>query len=83
MVPHWTLKDIVPSVMVRVPEDFGVVDVFEVLDGAVIEPSAPWVVEQRELRFEGVPLSNAVPTRVIVLAGDKAVRGEVAAAMAH
>lgn len=83
MVPHWTLKDAVRSVMVQVPEDFGVADVFEVLDGAVIEPSAPWVIDKREFRFEGVPLSNAVPTRLFVLAVNKTLRGEVAAAMTH
>ncbi|MBI5532046.1 MAG: hypothetical protein HY898_04975 [Deltaproteobacteria bacterium] len=83
MVPHWTLNSIAPTVRVQVPGDLGVADVFEVLDGAVVDSSAPWAVDQRELRFEGVPLSNDTPVRLIVLASSKDLRSEVAAAMAH
>jgi hypothetical protein len=83
MVPHWTLNSIAPTVRVQVPQDLGVADVFEVLDGAVIDPSAPWALAQRELRFEGVALSNDTPVRLIVLASSNDLRSEVAAAMAH
>ncbi len=79
-VPHWVLKDYAPTVSVTVPEDFGVHEVFEVRDGGVWDLATAPVVQGRELWFGAVPLSNAVPVRLYVLASDPSVRDRVAAA---
>ncbi len=82
LVPHWILADLNPSVGVIVPDDFGVVDIFEVnLDRTVSDPSFAWSVSGRTVTFAGVPLSNAVPVRLVVLAADLSVRDDVQAAM--
>lgn len=87
-VPHWVLADAAPDVVLDIPDDFGVVDLFEVaVEGDVFDPASrvardvdfPVRVAGRSVTLEGVALSNARPVRLIVLAADEAVRGEVLA----
>jgi hypothetical protein len=81
LVPHWILADHAPDVSVVVPDDFGVADVFEVGDRTVLEPSFGLSVSGRVITFSDVPLSNAEPVRLVVLAAHEAVRDDVLAAM--
>ena len=88
-VPHWVLADgVAPDVVLEVPDDFGVAELFEVaVDGDVFDPAArlardvdfPVRVDGRTVTLQGVTLSNARPVRLVVLAADDAVRGEVQA----
>lgn len=89
-VPHWVLGEAAPDVTLEIPDDFGVVELFEVaVDGDVFDPASrvvrdvdfPVRVEGRTVTLERVGLSNARPVRLIVLAADEAVRGEVLARM--
>ncbi len=81
--PHWKLRNVQPTLSVTIPEDFGVREVFEVRDGAVAAMNYPIAVQGRTLRFGPVPLANAEPARVFVLAGAEGVREAVAAAGAR
>jgi hypothetical protein len=78
--PQWVLRNQSLNVSVRVPSDFQVSDVFEVHEGNVVAPSAGkvTVAANRTLRLEAVPVSNANPVRLFVLARSKAVREDVA-----
>ncbi|MBN1770005.1 MAG: hypothetical protein JXB32_01995 [Deltaproteobacteria bacterium] len=85
-VPHWVLGDAAPDVTLEIPDDFGVVELFEVaIDGDVFDPASrvardvdfPVRIEGRRVTLEGVALSNTRPVRLVVLAADDAVRGEV------
>ncbi len=80
-VPHWILKAQTLSVAVDVPTDFGVDDVFEIVDGQVVElPPGAFTLQGRKLTFASVALDNANPTRVFVLAANPNVRTAMAAA---
>lgn len=81
MVPHWVLENASPVVQVDVPPDFGVADVFEVANAQVIDPSSSFSIQGRSVVFDGLPLSNAVPVRLIVLAANTDLRQEVASEM--
>lgn len=87
-VPHWVLADVAPDVVLEIPDDFGVAELFEVaVDGDVFDPAArltrdadfPVLVDGRRVTLQGVALSNERPVRLVVLAADEAVRGEVLA----
>ncbi|MBI5537503.1 MAG: hypothetical protein HY898_32570 [Deltaproteobacteria bacterium] len=80
-VPHWQLADAAPDVVVKVPADFGVADVFEVGEGGVSDlPAAP-VVQGRTMTLSAVKLTNANPARLFVFASGPEVRAKVVAAM--
>jgi hypothetical protein len=79
LVPHWVLAASAPDVVVQIPDDFGVADVFELTDREVLDPSFGVAVDGRELTLQAVALSNDVPVRLIVLAADDAVRDAVRA----
>lgn len=81
--PHWRLRNVQPTLSVPIPEDFGVREVFEVREGAVVSLNVPVAVVGRTLRLGPVPLSNAEPARVLVLAGAEGIREAVAAAGAR
>lgn len=78
-VPHWTVKSIAPSFSVRVPDDMGVFEAFEV-EPQKVTPTAIGVAG-REVTFSAVPLDNATPVRVYVLAANPQVRPQVLADM--
>jgi hypothetical protein len=77
-VPHWVLASRTADVKVRIPDDLGVVDVFEVTAAGVVQAPA-YSVSGREIRFGGLGLSNAQPVRLLVIAESTAVRSGVAA----
>lgn len=82
LTPHWILADHTPDVAVTVPEDFGVADIFEVnLDRTVSDPSFTTTVAGRTITMGAIPLSNAVPVRLVVLATSETLRDDVYAAM--
>ncbi len=86
-VPHWALTDQQVAVSLAIPDDFPVVDGFEI----TVDDSGPQIVDipydatiaGRQVTYHQVPLSAAVPVRVLVLAASDAVRDQMAAAMAH
>jgi hypothetical protein len=79
LVPHWILAASAPNVGVRVPDDFGVVDAFEITDREVLDLDFSLAVSGRVVTLESVALSNEVPVRLIVLAADRGLRGAIAA----
>jgi hypothetical protein len=83
--PHFVLADQTRAVTVDVPADMGVADVFEVVvSGAtavVQDPGYAYSVSGRQVTFPAVPLSEAVPVRVLVLAANPDVRSTVEAAI--
>jgi hypothetical protein len=81
VVPHWILKAQKLDVAVDVPADFGVDDVFEVVDGTIVDvPSGMLSVAGRTVTLGAVTVDNAKPTRVFVLAANPSVRTAMAAA---
>ena len=82
-VVHWMLADQTAKVSVAVPDDFAVVDVFEVKGQQVLDVTTPQSVVGRMLHLDGIALGNAAPVRVFVLARTTAVRQAVTAALAH
>ena len=76
-VPHWTFVDYNVNLDVFIPEDFGVVDIFEVLDGFVTDLPYSQTINGRQLTLSQIPFNNAMPARMIVLAADENVRQEV------
>jgi hypothetical protein len=83
MVPHYVLATRTTTVSVTVPDDLAVVDVFEVTGSGVVDPGVVPTAQGRNVTFSNVPLSNAQPVRLFVLASTKSVRTDVMAAMAH
>jgi hypothetical protein len=85
--PHFTLAPQTLDVEVAIPDDFAVVDIFEVLvDDAstqVVDPTCDVSSLGRVVTLGGVSLDDDVPVRLVVLARDATVRDQVAAAMAH
>jgi hypothetical protein len=76
-VPHWVLKDQTLDMVVDVPDDFAVRDVFEVTADSAKDLAFSYVVAGRAFTVSDVVLSNAVPVRLFVLAADADVRAEV------
>jgi hypothetical protein len=74
-VPHWTLKAITPTFSVRVPDDLGVVEAFEVTP----QKTAPAAVsvQGRDVTWTAIPLDNTTPVRLYVLAASAQVRPQV------
>ncbi len=80
MVPHWELATVSVSVNIIVPEDFGVLEWFEVESTGTRDLTYPVSVSGRVVTVSGIPLGNATPSRVLVLAADGDVRVEMDAA---
>lgn len=78
-VPHWQLGAQTLDVVVEVPPDFQVADVFEVTDTSTL-PVVP-VVTGRSLVLKDRQLDNTMPARMYVLARNPEVRGSIAAAL--
>jgi hypothetical protein len=81
--PHFLLAANDTPVVVTVPDDFAVLEVFEVADGKALDLAWPIKVAGRKLTIGPVALWNAVPARVFVLARTADVRPAVETAMAH
>jgi len=77
MVPHWTLAPTSVSVTVEVPEDFGVLEWFEVGWGGTSDLAYNVSVSGRRITVSGIPLDNTTPARVLVFAADAQVREEM------
>ncbi len=86
-VPHWTLVDQDVDVTVDIPDDFPVADTFEILvddSGAqLVEIPYAATIAGRRVTYTAVPLTEATPVRVLVLASTSQARSEIAAALAH
>ena len=83
LVPHWHLAPQRLDVVVRVPTDLAVSDVFEVRGDGLAEVEAAYSIPQREVRFAGLDVDNDRPVRLLVLAADASVRATVGAALAE
>jgi len=81
-VPHWVMDSLAVDVHLAIPEDFGVREVLEVTDTQVAVASYPTTVSGRQLTIQAVPLDNATPVRLLVLAEDASVATEIAATLA-
>lgn len=77
MVPHWTLAFATVSVTVEVPEDFGVLEMFEVHANGTSDLAYNINVSGRYITISGIPLDNTIPVRVLVFAADSQVRMEM------
>ncbi|MBM4371019.1 MAG: hypothetical protein FJ098_05155 [Deltaproteobacteria bacterium] len=77
LVPHWVLASHGPMVTVEIPGDFGVQELFEVRADGTQDMDWEYSVQGRELTLGPVPLDNADPVRVLVLAADPSVRNRV------
>ncbi len=83
-VPHWELGALTTDVVVAIPDDLTVADVFEVTPAGVVDVASPVVDGAgRTITIPGVALDNTAPARVYVLATDPLLRDEVAAEMAY
>jgi len=72
------------DISVAVPTDVEVDDVFEIVDGEVVDvPAGAYAVTGRSVTLSSVTLSNTTPTRVFVLAANPGVRFAMAAAGAR
>jgi hypothetical protein len=78
-VPHWQLAAQTLDVVVEVPPDFQVADVFEVTDTSTL-PVVP-VVTGRSLVLKDRQLDNTMPARMYVLARNPEGRASIAAAL--
>ena len=76
-VPHFSFATHATEVRVRVPDDFAVDDVFEVV-GQAVKDAPSYSIVGRELRFT-LTLSQADPVRVLVVANSKSARATAAA----
>ena len=80
----WTFSATAPSVSVTVPDDFTVVDVFEVTTApAHVADFKNHQVAGRVLTLSAVALDNARPARLFVLARTPGIRASVAAGMSY
>ncbi len=78
LVPHWQLAPQRATVSVGVPATHAVGDVFELrLDGTLAEVDYSADPEGRRVTLHSLPLDEATPVRVVVLAGDDTVRTQV------
>jgi hypothetical protein len=77
LVPHWILGEQFVDVLVPVPEDIGIVEIFEVERGAVPDPDFGITVEGRVISFQDVHFTDEVPVRLVVLAADEDLRSAV------
>jgi hypothetical protein len=80
-VPHWTWDPSVVELSIAVPDDFGVLEVFEVAPGGIVDAAGVSTgIAGRTLTLSGVSLAEGVPVRLLVLARTEALRDRVAAA---
>lgn len=79
--PHWILGSQQPDVVVDIPADVGVADVFAVAADGVVDVSARFDRAARTVTIPAVGLDNDTPVRLFVLAADVDVRARVAAAL--
>lgn len=82
-VPHWILAPQTLDVFVDVPADQGVVEVFEIEAGALIDVDEPVSVSGRQIRIDALELDNETPVRLLVLAAHEDVRDQVEAELAR
>lgn len=75
--PHWVLADIGTTVRVPIPDDFPVVEVFEVQDGEVVPPAGEPFRIGRDLYLPSIALGEARPARLFVIAADRSVADRV------
>jgi hypothetical protein len=74
---HWQWAPHTTDIQVQVPEDLGVVDVFEVLAGTLQPVTTS--VHGRQVTLHAVSMNEEVPARLFVLASSAAVRARVTA----
>lgn len=80
----WVFKATSPDVKVTVPDDFAVVDVFELTTTAAhVADFTSHQVQGRELTLQKIGLDDKRPARLFVLARTPDVRKAVAAAMSY
>jgi hypothetical protein len=82
-VPHWKMASQSLDVVVRVPDDFAVQDVFEISlgAGAVVAPASAPTFSGRSVTFAGLPFDQTTPVRLLVLARTSALRASVASGL--
>jgi len=79
--PHWILTERDISVNLTLPEDFPVVDAFEISSGQPVDMQYPASLNGREISISSIPVSNDLPIHVFIFAAKSQVREEVATAM--
>jgi hypothetical protein len=76
---HWLLRDDWLSIEVPIPDDFRLVDAFEIADGTVAPIKG--TLAGRTVAIHGIEVGEKQPTRLFVLAADPSVRQQVMAAL--
>jgi hypothetical protein len=80
-VPHWTWDPTTVDLSLTVPDDAGVLEVFEVTPDGVADPAGVSIATSgRTLTLSGVSLAASVPVRLFVLARTAGLRDDVTAA---
>ncbi len=81
-IPHWKVQSLESWLKVYIPDDFRVMEAFEVLDGQTVDiASENLEINGRALELKNISLSNTIPVRMYVIAGSHTVREEVSQAM--
>ncbi len=87
-VPHWQFTPQTVDLTVEVPDDFEIVDAFEVLvddtvANQVVDLNYPGEVKGRSVTFKGLSPDADTPVRLLVFASDPNVRADMSALIAH
>ncbi len=77
--PHWSVQPVSADVWFEIPPDLGIVDAFEVLDGAIRPLPAGARYDGRKVTLPALAFDAAHPTRMIVLGANPMVRAQVQA----
>lgn len=79
--PHWLFAQVQTDVVVEIPKEMAIVEVFEVQPHHTTSAPVTLDVAKREITLSQVQLDEAQPARIFVLATDKEIRQEVEKAM--
>jgi hypothetical protein len=77
--PHWQLRDDNLAIALRIPDDFPLVEAFEVTHAGVLPLHG--ILSGRTVTIHGIAVGEQQPTRLFVLAADPSVKQKVAAAL--
>lgn len=76
--PHWKLVDSFPTVTFDIPSDIGIEEMFEVRNGTISDINYASIDKlQRKATLTGIPLSDAIPSRIFVFAANKEIKTEI------
>ena len=76
--PHWKLVDAFPTITFDIPSDIGIEEMFEVRNGIISDINYASIDKsQRKVTLNGIPLSDAIPSRIFVFAMDAGIKQQI------